>query len=82
MNIMKTYSFEQALELWNKLPQHKRNNIRSIAVRRLCWQGWGEIGSIDINQEIHDMCNEYEGDFESIMMEYLEDFLRGYKSLA
>jgi hypothetical protein len=75
------YSFEQAIELWKKLPDKERLNIRSIAARRLVWQGFNEVGTSDVNHEIVSICNEYDGDFRAIQDEYLEDFLRGYKSL-
>jgi hypothetical protein len=78
----KTYTFEEAIELWKKLTEKERSIMRHIASRRLVWQGFNEVGSSDINHEIHQICNEYDGDYRAIMDEYLEDFLRGYKSLA
>ena len=75
------YTFEEAIALWKKLPDKERQIIRSIASRRLVWQGACEVGSSDINHEVYRICNDYDGDFRAIMDEYLEDFLRGYKSL-
>lgn len=75
------YSFEQAMALWKALPEKEKLNIRSIAARRLVWQGFNEVGSSDVNHEVHRICNEYDGDLRAIQDEYLEDFLRGYKSL-
>jgi len=76
------YTFEEAMNLYKRQGERERDIIRRIASRRLVWQGYGEIGSSDINHEIHNICNEYEGAFTEVMYEYLEDFLRGYKSLA
>ena len=78
----KRYTFEEAIALWKKLPDQQRTIMRSIASRRLVWQGFNEVGTSDVNHEICNICNEYQGDFRAIMDEYLEDFLRGYKSLA
>ena len=78
---MKRYTFEEAMALWKKLPDIERSIMRRIASRRLVWQGFNEVGSSDANHEIHRICNEYDGDFRAIMDEYLEDFLKGYKSL-
>jgi hypothetical protein len=76
------YTFEEAIALWKALPDKERQNIRSIASRRLVWRGFTEVGTSDVNHEVCSICNEYDGDFRAIQDEYLEDFLRGYKSLA
>ena len=78
----KKFTLEEAMELWKKLNEKERSIMRHIASRRLVWQGFNEVGSYDINHEICNICNEYDGDYRAIMQEYLEDFLRGYKSLA
>jgi hypothetical protein len=78
----KTYTFEQAMALWKKLSNQEQRILRSMAARRLVWQGFNEVGTSDVNHEICNMCNECAGDYRTIMHEYLEDFLRGYKSLA
>jgi len=78
---MKRYTFEEAMDLFNRQGERERNIIRRIASRRLVWQGYSEVGSSDINHEIYHICNEYDGSFSEVMYEYLEDFLRGYKSL-
>jgi hypothetical protein len=78
----KKYTFDEAIDLYKRMGERERDIIRRIASRRLSWQGVGEIGSSDVNHEIHSICNDYDGSFVDAMYEYLEDFLRGYKSLA
>jgi hypothetical protein len=79
---MNRYTFEEAIDLFMRMGERERDIIRRIASRRLVWQGYSEIGSSYVNNEIHSICNEYDGSFVDVMYEYLEDFLRGYKSLA
>jgi hypothetical protein len=77
-----TYTHQEALDLFKRQGERERDIIRRIASRRLVWQGYNEIASADVDREICNICNEYEGAFSEIMYEYLEDFLRGYKSLS
>jgi hypothetical protein len=76
------YTHQEALDLFNRQGERERNIIRRIASRRLVWQGYSEISSADTDREICNICNEYDGSFSEVMYEYLEDFLRGYKSLS
>ena len=78
----KQYSFKEALDLYKRQGARERDIIQRIASRRLVWQGYNEIALADVEREIHTICNECNGAFSEIMYEYLEDFLRGYKSLS
>ena len=78
----KQYSFKEALDLYKRQGARERDIIQRIASRRLVWQGYNEIALTDVEREIHTICNEYDGSFVEVMYEYLEDFLRGYKSLS
>jgi len=51
-----------------------RGILRRIASARLVNGGAEEVGSSDINHELHAMYNEYGGDFDAILLDSLSEY--------
>ena len=48
--------------------------LRRIASMRLVNSGCEEVGTSDINHELHAMFNEYEGDFDVALLDSLSEY--------
>ena len=64
--------FEEAMEAYRKQSDVIRRLIRKFASQRLVSGGAQEVGSSDINHEIHAIWREYDGDFEEAATEFLD----------
>jgi hypothetical protein len=66
------YTFEEAMEAYKKQCDLTRRLVRRFASQRLVYGGAHEVGTSDINHEICSICNEFDGDFEVAVNEFLE----------
>lgn len=70
----KTYTHQEALRAYkNRSPEFQRI-IRKVAAQRLICQGFEEVGTSDINHEICNICNQYQGDFDALLLEVVEEW--------
>ena len=60
------------MEAYNKQCDLTRRLVRRFASQRLVSGGAQEVGTSDINHEIHAIWREYDGDFEEAITEFLD----------
>ncbi len=65
------YTFEEAMNLYQKQCDLTRRLIRRFASQRLVSGGAWEVGSSDVNHEIYAICREYDGDFEEAAIDFI-----------
>lgn len=70
----RTYTMSEAMNAYNNRSQAFKQIIRKVAVQRLISQGFEEVGSSDINHEICNICNQYQGDFDALLLEVVEEW--------
>lgn len=67
-------TFEQALESYKLRSDIGRQVLRRIASQRLVNKGFEEVGSSDINHELYSMFLEYDGDWDQLYLDALDEF--------
>ena len=70
----KNYTFEQAMKAYKSRSPEFQRIIRRVASERLRGYGFEEIGTSDINHEICNICNQYQGDFDALLLEVVEEW--------
>ena len=68
----RTYTMHEAMNAYNQRSQAFKQIIRRVASQRLRNHGFEEIGTSDINHEICNICNEYCGDFDQLLLDTVE----------
>ena len=68
----RTYTMQEAMMAYNHRSQAFKQIIRRVAAQRLRNHGFEEIGTSDIHHEICNMCNEYHGDFDQLLLHTVE----------
>lgn len=66
----------EAMNAYNSRSQAFKQIIRRVAAERLRGYGFEEIGTSDINHEICNICNQYQGDFDALLLEVVEEWGR------
>lgn len=72
----KTYTMTEAMKAYGNRSAAFKQIIRKVAVQRLISQGFEEVGTSDINHEICNICNQYQGDFDALLLEVVEEWGR------
>ena len=65
------YTFEEAMNLYQKQCDLTRRLVRRLASQRLVYGGAQEVGTSDINHEVYAICREYDGDFEEAATDFI-----------
>lgn len=70
----KTYTFQEAMKVYKSRSPEFQRIIRKVASQRLISQGFEEVGTSDINHEICNICNQYQGDFDELLLEVIQEW--------
>jgi hypothetical protein len=73
--MIKQYTFEEARDAFAKQTEITQRLIRRFASQRLIAHGAAEVGSSDINHEMHNIYSEYAGDYEDAVMDFVNIYL-------
>jgi len=70
----KRYTFEEAMASYKLRSDIGRQILRRIASHRLVRHGAEEVGTSDINHELCSMFNEFDGDWDEVYLNALDEY--------
>jgi len=68
------YTFEEAMNSYKQRSDIGRQILRRIASARLVRHGAEEVGTSDINHELVQMFNEFDGDWDEVYLNALDEY--------
>ena len=68
------YTFEEAMNSYKQRSDIGRQILRRIASHRLVNRGAEEVGTSDINHELVQMFNEFDGDWDEVYLNALDEY--------